>query len=145
MKSFIGMILFSLIFLRCSFEQTSNHNRQLTMQDCYPFKIYDTELFVISAEIEGIELFDKYGSFFEEHNYSGNGYTWEGHIVQILEKEDPELLNHIDFDPEAGGFFAYADSEENRNKFINVLAPIFKDLEKLEQFVASANRNRIDD
>ena len=83
--------------------------------------------------------------FFEELGYTGNGYTWEGHIIQILEKLDKELLNHIEFDPEAGGFYAYADSAANQQKFMEILGPIFSDLGVLETYVTSADRSRIDD
>lgn len=110
----------------------------------YPFKIYNTDYFVIEAETEG-ELYPKYAEFFEKLGYSGNGYCWEGHIIQILQKKNPELLSHLDFDPEAGAFFCYADSEESRAEFLKTLCPIFSDLEILEEYVKAADRSLIDD
>ncbi len=116
------------------------------MTNYYPFKISsDNGRFAIMVEIEGPELYSKYSKFFEKYEYSGNGYCWEGHITQILEKLNPELLRHIDFDPEAGSFFAIADTKENQIKIVELLSPIFADLSKLEEYVKKANRSRIDD
>lgn len=116
------------------------------MNPAYPFQISDDDgEYSIQAAIEDEELYPKYVEFFEEHGYTGNGYTWEGHITQILEKEAPDLLDEIDFDPEAGGFFAYTDSGEAQARFVEILSPIFSDLDKLKQHVLAADRDRIDD
>lgn len=116
------------------------------MNDYYPFTLSEHDgLYVVMAEIEGPELYPKYAEFFEEREYSGSGYCWEGHIKLILEKLDPALLQHIDFDPEAGAFFSYADTKENQIKMVELLSPIFSDLEKLAEYVESADRSRIDD
>jgi hypothetical protein len=82
---------------------------------------------------------------FEKYGYSGSEYSCEGHIIQILEKIDKELLTHIDFDPEAGGFDAYADSKDAQLKFVNILGLIFSDVNKLEDYLKSADRAGIDD
>ncbi len=102
-------------------------------------------MFTIVAQIESAELFKKYNPIFERNGYSGNGYCWEGHITQILEKIDKELLSHIEFDPEAGAFFAYADSKATQQKFVDLIGPIFTDLKKLEEYIKAADRSRIDD
>ena len=112
----------------------------------FPFKISDENgQFAIIVETESAELYPKYANFFEKYGYSGNGYCWEGHITQILEKLNPELLPHIEFDPEAGAFFAYADTKENQIKIVGVLSPIFADFAILRKFVKKADRSRIDD
>ncbi len=99
----------------------------------------------ITVAIESEEFFTKYSPSFEKYDYSGNGYSWEGHIHQILEKINPDLLQHIEFDPEAGAFYAYADTEDNQIKFAELLSPIFSDLTKLEDYLKKADRSRIDD
>jgi len=112
----------------------------------FPFKLYDdTDRFTIMAGLEEPELYPTYADFFEKYGYEGNGYCWEGHIIQILEKTQPELLQHIDFDPEAGGFYAHLDTKENQLKFVEILSPIFSDLEKLAVYVKEADHSRIDD
>ncbi|MDQ1089793.1 Imm51 family immunity protein [Siphonobacter sp. SORGH_AS_1065] len=105
-----------------------------------PFKI--TSDFGIRADIE---LLPAHMALFASYDYEPNGYCWEDHIIQILEKVNPALLSHIDFDPEAGGFYAYADSEEKQLEFVKTLSPIFQDLETLEQYISSADRDRVDD
>lgn len=116
------------------------------MSASYPFttSAEDGE-YLIQAGIEDADLHPKYTDFFEEHGYTGNGDTWTGHVIQILEKEDPDLLDELDFDPEAGGFFAYADSKEAQARFVEILSPIFSDLDKLKGYVSAADRDRIDD
>ncbi len=112
----------------------------------FPFSISENNNpFLITVEIESPQLFPKYATFFEKYQYSGNGYCWEGHIKQILETLKPELLQHIRFDPEAGAFFATADTKENQILFVTLLSPIFSDLKKLEEYVKKADHSRIDD
>lgn len=123
---------------------TKEKNSKMTSY--FPFKIYeDAERFTIMVPLESPELYPKYSDLFEKYGYEGNGYCWEGHITQILEKTKPELLQHIDFDPEAGGFYAHVDTKENQLKIVELLSPIFLDLQKLEVYVKKADRSRVDD
>ena len=57
------------------------------IENYYPFIIYKDNSYMIAAEIESEVLFDKYNPIFEKYGYSGNGYSWEGHIKQMLQKE----------------------------------------------------------
>jgi hypothetical protein len=126
------------------FSQTKTEEKM--NNSSYPFETMERDgQYSIIAQIESAELFSKYNPIFERNGYSGNGYCWEGHIAQILDKVDKGLLNHIEFDPEAGAFFAYADSKSAQQKFIEILSPIFTDLRKLEEYIKSAQRDRIDD
>lgn len=145
----IALLILSLTIGACSQTNTDKKNHQTTqmiIDNPYPFQVMNNEgKITILAVLESDDLFNKYYPFFEKHGYEGNGYCWQGHIIQILEKMDKELLDHIEFDPEAGAFYAYIDSKETQIRFINLLSPIFSDLGKLEEWVKSANRNRVDD
>lgn len=147
----IFSISLALLFFGCNsapknkLPQQTNRETVNTMKDYFPFEIMDNGQHTIVAALESEDLFPKYYDFFAKHGYEGNGECWAGHITQILEKEDVGLLSHIDFDPEAGGFYAYADSKENQLRFVNVLAPIFADINKLEGYVKVADRAKIDD
>ncbi|MFC4263960.1 Imm51 family immunity protein [Ferruginibacter yonginensis] len=110
-----------------------------------PFIIYKDGSYMVAAEIESKELFEKYNPIFEKYEYSGNGYSWEGHIKQMLQKENPSLLKHLQFDPEAGDFYVFADSEKTQREFADLISKIFKNLPKLEQYLKTANREQIDD
>ena len=119
---------------------------QENVKDPYPFYIGgEGELFYLGAAIENDTLYNVYNPIFKKHGYSGNGYSWEGHIEQILEKVDNDLLHHIEFDAEAGAFFAQADSKESQQRFVNILSPIFTDLPQLEAYLKKADRARIID
>lgn len=115
------------------------------IENYYPFIIYNDGSYMIAAEIESKELFDKYTPVFEKYNYSGNGYCWEGHIIQILQEIKPSLLNRVMFDPEAGGFYAFADSEQSQREFAQILSNVFNDIPKLESYLNKADRSKIDD
>jgi hypothetical protein len=147
----ISRILIALIFLILAFisctnsSQTKIQNKTLTMES-YPFEIFeDGGQITIMAPIENEDLFTKYYGLFEEHGYSGNGESWAGIIEQIVEKEAPELLPHIDFDPEAGAFYCHVDSKQSQQEFVKLLSPIFSNLSLLEKYLISADRDRIFD
>ncbi len=112
------------------------------MENYAPFKIKADDYYLIKAEVE---LLPEYMMLFAKYGYEPNGYCWEGHIIQILEKVNPDLLAHIEFDPEAGGFYAVADSEASQLAFVHTLSPIFQDMETLEAYIRTADRERVDD
>ena len=64
------------------------------MTKAYPFLIKKTRNSIV-ANLEGSDLHPNYYLFFKANGYEGNGYCWEGHIIQILERLDPDLLNQI--------------------------------------------------
>lgn len=116
------------------------------MNTYFPFNIEIIDgNYLVSADISGEDLYPLYYNFFAELGYEGNGDCWEGHITQILEKVDAELLDSIMFDPEAGGFYAHFDSEESQLRFVKLLSPIFSNLNVLREYVLKADRERIDD
>lgn len=133
----------------CEQKDAQNQPSSVTLEnveDPYPFYIGDEGgLFYIGAAIENDSLYNVYNPLFKKHGYSGNGPSWEGHIEQILEKLDNELLRHIEFDAEAGAFYARADSKECQQRFVNILSPIFADLSQLEAYLKKADRRRIFD
>jgi hypothetical protein len=111
-----------------------------------PFEMYfEGRDFDIMVYVEEDSLFNIYEPIFAKHGYSGNGYSWEGLIEQIIKKLNPELLNHIMFDSEAGAFFAIADSRESQIRFGKLLQPIFSDLSILEKYIQEADRSKIFD
>lgn len=136
----IFALLISL-FLSCESKKI-NQTKKPDVENYTPFEIYENGSFRIKAEVERLP---KHMELFINHEYEPNGYCWEGHIVQILEKENPDLLSHIEFDPEAGALYAEADSKQSQLEFVNTLSPIFQDLDKLEKYISSADRSRIDD
>jgi len=127
-------------------QDTTKPIKQKIVNKYYPFELQEFDgQFNIVANIESEDLYPKYYDLFQKHGYEGNGYCWDGHITQILEKLDKSLLTQIDFDPEAGTFFAIAGSKESQIKFVELLSPIFSDMKKLEEWIKKADRSRIDD
>lgn len=145
---YLSLLFLALITGACSKQTPGGQNnlKEASMSNPYPFEVIDDHgQFTIMAALESNDLYSKYYPLFEKYGYVGNGPCWEGHITQILEKKDQELLNHLNFDPEAGGFYVYADSKAAQARFINILSPIFADLKQLEEYVKSADRDRVDD
>jgi len=112
----------------------------------YPFLVSeDDDQITIQVATESDEIMGKYVPLFEEFTYSGNGYTWEGLIMQLLEKENPAILDEIEFDSEAGTFVAYTGSRTAQAEFIKTVVPVFKDPESLRPFLKQADRSRVSD
>ena len=81
----------------------------------------------------------EYSDLFEEYGYSGNGPSWGEHIRAILEKNDPELLNHLDEDEEGGTYLVYADSQQSVDRFMALIQPIFADPVKLAAYFSQTD------
>ena len=140
------LILFILTLISCSkLNQVSIEEREKILANPYPFFAQQDEQFTVSASIESNELFEKYNPLFVKYGLSGNGYSWDGVITQILEKENPLLLKVIDFDSEAGGFYVYTNSKDAQTEFLITLCPIFSDLKLLESYFKSLDRTSVDD
>ena len=116
----------------------------MEMIEYYPFEVYEEDNNVYASITNEQQLAD-YHSFFGEYGYEGNGYFWTGCIIQILEIVEPGLLDKIEFDPEANGFYAYLDNTNARAKFLEILCPIFNDRNLLTSYVQKLDRDRIDD
>jgi hypothetical protein len=116
-----------------------------TPKTTFPFTLVSSlNNYAVSINLESDDVAKQYGLFIK-YKYTGNGYSYEGLIMQIVEELDKDLLNHITFDSEAGAFYARIDTEENQFKFVNLLSPIFSDLTKLEEWLKKADRSKIND
>jgi hypothetical protein len=112
----------------------------------YPFTLENEKgRFGIVADVQDRSMHLKYHDLFSKYGYEGNGYSWAGMIALLLEKQSPELLKKLDFEPEVGAFNAYAKSDIDRQQFIHIVSPVFSNLKTLEDFIKSADRSRIDD
>ena len=111
----------------------------------YPFVLYKDGSHMIAAQIESKELLDKYNPVFTKYGLSGNGYSWEGVIRQLLQKESPGFESHLLFDPEAGAFYVVADSEKSQLHFAKVVSKTFGDVKKLEEFLKGVDKGKVHD
>lgn len=53
----------------------------------------------------------------EDEGFLGNGYDWASLATVFLEEKMPELLESIEFDPEAGMFCAYSSDKADLQRF----------------------------
>lgn len=126
---------------------TAPHPRMTKLYDStkienhHPFIIYHDGSFLVAAEIEAPELLEEYQPVFDKYGLSGNGYCWEGVIRQILQQQKPALLKQIEFDPEAGGFYVYADGPQSQREFAVFLSKIFSDHVQLHQYLKTVDRS----
>jgi hypothetical protein len=139
---------FSSLFALNSCDQTKRNREINSLSDSLETKEYLTDLpyfpfrttddqgvFTITVDVENDLIAKKYQKVFEQYEYSGNGYTWEGIITQILMIEDQELLENLTLDSEAGAFYAEAENKANQMRFIRLMRPIFEQTDKLEFYL----------
>lgn len=112
------------------------------IENYWPFIIYKDSSYMVAAEIERDTLDNLYLPFFERFGGDGSGYNWEAIITVMLEKENPELIKHLQFDPEAGGFYVFADSERSQRKFADFVSKAFNDSSKLIRYLTGPDRER---
>lgn len=148
MSRLLIMLLFGLAgayLYKKSVQKNQSEDPTLT-DDPFPFGVSELNgQYSIRVPLEDKKLYDKYFHFFAHHGFEGNGYCWEGHIIQILEKIDTDLLHRIEMDAEAGAFYAYAETRADQVHFVNLLAPIFQNLDELSRFVRIADKSRVYD
>ena len=116
------------------------------MQSYFPFEL--TEIpgrFVISVPVESKEVMDRYYHLFENRGLSGNGYSWEHLIKDIIADKNEALLSHTTFDSEAGAFYAYTPTSETRQQLAKVLGSVFNDEKKLASYLSAIDPEEADD
>jgi len=111
-----------------------------------PFKgIEQKGEFFIYSDIARMDTHRPFYVLFKKWGYSGNGYCWEGHIIQIIRQEDKALLKLLEFESETEKFWVKADSSQSQSRFMDLMNPIFSNHKKLEVFIKTANPLAIDD
>ena len=122
------------------------HNRTVSQQNYYPFELAGIEgMYTITVPVEEKKIMDQYHKLFTSYGFSGNGYTWEALIRHILEKENKSLLPEINFDSEAGAFYAWTTEKDSQVQIVKLLAPIFADDKRLRSFAEKLRPEDIDD
>jgi hypothetical protein len=82
------LLLILLAFPMLAFAQSKNQYAPFTLGDKNE----------ITAFVEDMPLFPRYKYLFEKYGYSGNGYSWEGIIIQILETLLSDKNRNLGFD-----------------------------------------------
>lgn len=77
-----------------------------------------------------------YRTLFQAFGFSGSGASWSEHIQAIVEEEEPELFDHLDFTlDQAGRCRIYADGPATA-RFTALLCPRFADLHQLRRHLS---------
>lgn len=75
-----------------------------------------------------------------------NGYNWEAFLKSYLEQKNPELLEEMETDPEAGTYVAYykltKENEDKAEKFSKLIQSLIENNEKIYTFLRE-NGNEI--
>lgn len=77
---------------------------------------------------------ETYRDLFQAFGFSGNGNSWSEHLQAIVEEEEPELFDHLEFTADAKHCRVYADSRAAADRFTALLCPLFADLHKLRRY-----------
>ncbi len=95
---------------------------------CITFYIENENVMMVASKMEEIN----------EEAYM-NGYNWEVFFNYYLEKNEPELLEELDTDSEAGlysAFYPYSDENEKRaKKFGEIICNLIENPEELYRIV----------
>ncbi len=85
--------------------------------------------------ISGGEGLEQAETLFRKHDNYPNGYGWEGLITYFLTLEDPDFLEQMDFDSEAGTFLATLESGEDMLKLAGMLQTLVGDKVKMTRLL----------
>ena len=108
----------------------------------WPFIIYKDNSYMVAANINSDTTLDRFTALFEKYGGEGSGYNWAALIKVILKKENPDLLSHLDFDPEGGAFYLFADSEKSQRQFADFSSMVFKDTIKLTGYLTGPDKEK---
>lgn len=100
---------------------------------------------MVSVEIDETKVDSLYRPIFEKYGYDGTGINWSNLIKLILRNENPALEKHLQFDPEGGGFYLFADSEKSQRLFAGFMSKIFNDTMKIDGYLKNADKKVIED
>lgn len=95
----------------------------------------------VTIEYEAIFYFLE---LFADNLIYGNGYTWEGVVIQYLEKTHQDLLSELEFDSEGDAFVAYCASEKVQNDLSEVIHELCMNEEEFRIFLQQVDHSRID-
>jgi hypothetical protein len=76
---------------------------------------------------------------FEEYEYYGNGYAWEGVARSAVQAHAPDIAELVEYDPEAGMFAAVSDDPEALRRLGTLLRRALQDRDFLEQLLRDAD------
>ena len=108
----------------------------------WPFIIYKDGSYMVASELEEDSIYKTYVPLFEKYGGEGNGYNWAAILKVILKKENPDLIKHLDFDPEGGGFYLFADNENDQRQFASFASMIFKNKSKLIKYLTEPDKEK---
>lgn len=135
----VGLASTALYIYKTFTERTN----PVLIKDPFPFGVSElNNQFSIRVPLSDKALYEEYELLFNDLGIKHTGIVWEDYIINILERINPELLNHIEFDAEENGFYAYAATRNHQIEFVNTLTPIFRDKEILARYLVMQNKNR---
>jgi len=115
------------------------------VESFFPFILYKDGSYMVSVETDEMKVYNTYAPIFQKYNYDGSGYNWAALIKLILRNENPDLEMHLQFDPEGGGFYSFADSEKSQRLFANFISKIFNDTLKIDNYLKKSDNKKFED
>ena len=80
---------------------------------------------------------NEFSEILEARDIYPNGYAWEFFFMKLLQKAQPDLLNHSGFDSEAEYFVIFFEEKTRLDEFVDVVGKALPDLKAFEAFVAT--------
>lgn len=102
------------------------------------YKDEDTVEVCFYIEKENVLLIGQKMNEINENAYM-NGYNWEAFFKTYLAQQNPDLLDGLDHDPEAGTYVGYykltKENELKANRFSELIISLVENAEKLYNFL----------
>ena len=99
-------------------------------------KIYSV-CFYVGHSRKSFEIGEKVNKIHEEAYM--NGYNWEAFFNYYLTKHHPDILEHMDTDPEAGMYAAYfkktVENKKRAKQFIGIINELMENEEVIYELI----------
>ena len=114
------------------------------MTSTFPFRVAAAKAatdsprqFAIVAPVHELE---GYYQLFEYYGFGGTVACWREHLETIIEDEQAELLEHLEFEEASGeSLLLYADSQAAVRQFMACVLPYFADFEKFRKYLSQTD------
>ncbi len=91
---------------------------------------------LIFADVSGLE---EYYVLFQSYGFGGTAESWAEHIETIIEEQQPDLLEELEFANSNHTFVAYASGPAAADAFLACVLPHFGTLPHLQQYLSQAD------
>jgi len=88
-----------------------------------------------------IDETDSHIDYLRKQGFQGGGYSWEGIVYGAIMLSDPNIMNLIQFDPEAEGLAIWSTDKATLEKIGRLIAVVKTDKQILKECITVAKKH----